>query len=426
MKRRAFPGWRIVALTFFAQYMGWGLVGWAFALFVVPMETATGWGREALSLGVSLRLLMAGLVSPVVGSLMDRKGGARLVVVTGGLVGGLATVLLGAVQQLWQYYLLFGVVGGLATSAAFEMLGPVVIPKWFVRRRGLALALTNLGPPMAGVTMAPFMNFALTHWGWRLTWVGLGVLTWVLVVPLAAWCLHRRPEDVGLYPDGDPAPATSPGGPPVAEPQLSIRDVVRAPVVWLLVVAFASHGLASAALSVHRVPLLIGQGFSQSFATSVLFFNGLLSIVLKIPWGFVGDRYPVRWLLVLIMLSMVLGVFFLINASPDRSGWVALFVIFWSGAITGFPVLEPILWAGYFGRGALGRFRGITFPVFVAIRAAGPAIAGLAYTATGSYQTAFLGFMLYLVVGACLIYFAPVPRSLVAPGGRGPVERGAA
>lgn len=412
MKRGIFPGWRIVALTFCAQYMGWGLVGWAFALFVMPMEADLGWGREALSLGVSLRLAMSGLVSPLVGSLMDRRGGARLVVIVGGLIGGLATVLLGAIDQLWQYYLLFGVVGGLATSATFDMLGPVVVPKWFVRRRGLALALTNLGPPMAGVTMAPAINFSLSYWGWRTTWVAIGIATWLLVVPLAAWCLHRRPEDIGLQPDGDTSPVERGRQPPAADVSLSARAIVRSPVVWLLVVALASHGLASSALSVHRVPLLIGRGFSQSYATTVLFFNGLLSIALKVPWGYLGDRYPLRRLLVVIMLSMVLGVFFLLYASDTL--WVALFVLFWSGAITGFPVLEPMLWASYFGRSALGRLRGITFPIFVVIRAAGPAIAGLTFGATGSYQAAFLGFMIYLVVGAFLIYLAPVARTAPA------------
>jgi len=417
VKKRIFPGWWVVALTFFAQYMGWGLVGWAFALFLVPMEVATGWGREALSLGVSLRLAMAGLASPFVGALMDRKGGARMLVVAGGLVGGLSTVLLGAMDHLWQYYLLFGVVGGLATSATFDMLAPVVVPKWFVRRRGLALAFTNLGPPMAGVTMVPAMNFALSHWGWRYTWVGIGVLTIVLVVPLAAWRLHRRPEDIGLHPDGDPSPAVTSQDPLTGEPHLSTKGILRMPVVWLLMVAIASHGLASSALSIHRVPLLIGQGFSQGFATTVIFFNGLLSIALKLPWGFVADHYPVRRLLVGIMLSMVLGVFFLLNAS--NTAWVTLFVIFWSGAITGFPVLEPIMWASYFGRHSLGRLRGLTFPVFVLIRAAGPAIAGLAFAATGSYRKAFLGFMLYLVIGAFLVYLAPVPRRALAPEGEG-------
>ena len=123
---------------------------------------------------------------------------------------GASMMLLSQTRHLWQFVLFLGVLGALGFAGlAYSVTSPT-IAKWFVRRRGRAAGIATGGLNVGVAVFTPLIVFLIDQYGWRSAWLYLGLLPMVLVIPPALLWLRRQPEDMGLLPDGDPAPpATS-------------------------------------------------------------------------------------------------------------------------------------------------------------------------------------------------------------------------
>ena len=208
MRRRPFYGWWVVTTGFIDQFTAAGFGVYAFSVMVKPMtdDPELGWSRTELTWGITIGIVVATSTGPLFGAFLDKRHGPRLLMLTFALMGAFGLIMTSRVQSLWQYYLMFGVVSAFFLHTTIFLIVPTVVSKWFIRNRGRALIFSTMGRPASGLVMLPLTQVLMSGLGWRTTWLLLGIAILAIVIPLNALFLHRRPEDRGLLPDGDPEP----------------------------------------------------------------------------------------------------------------------------------------------------------------------------------------------------------------------------
>lgn len=385
--RPFFYGWLIVGACFLVNFSESGIGGPVVSVFLVPMSQEYGWSRGLISAAVTVGSLGAGLISPAVGSLVDRVG-ARWVLL--GCLTGMtaATVSLGLVQHVAQLFASLGV--GRALLMGGSSIGAqVAVSNWFIRQRGRAMGYSLLGTRI-GATVLPLVALLLIEsLGWRLAWIGLGIGLFVLAAIPTALVIRRRPEDMGLLPDGvrDP-PQARPGAPP--EPAFPLREALRTRTLWLLSVASLCHSLAGPALHLHQVPFFLDRGLTPVEAVTSLSLFGLFSAVGTLLWGYLAERVPPRPLLTALLLVNSLSMIGLLQVGSVTGA--TLFAFTYGMAFGGTRTIPTLLWADYYGRTSLGAIRGFTAPFTLVSHGLGPLVAGLVFDYTGTYHAAFLLF----------------------------------
>ena len=191
-----FYGWIIVAAALAIIALGMGLM-FSLGVFMEPLENALGWSRGQISQANLYGWVAFGFSAFGFGLLSDRVG-TRVVVRIGGGMLGLGLLGLSQMQHLWHFYLLYGLLIGGAVGA-FNVPLTALVTRWFVKHRGLAVALSNCGIGVGGFLFAPMSRSLIMSFDWRTTFFFYGLLTWIVVIPLTL-LLRERPQDMGLQP----------------------------------------------------------------------------------------------------------------------------------------------------------------------------------------------------------------------------------
>ena len=417
---RVFHGWYIVAISAIAGAAS-GVVIYSFGLFFDPMDESLGWSRTTVSLALTIMMLTGMIMTPVFGPIVDRKHGAMILMVGGGVVLGVSLMLTSQVTRLWQFYLLIGVAYGMsATAIGPQIVTPTVIAKWFIRMRGRAIAIVSMGQNAGAVVFVPLTAFIIVNFGWRDAWFVLGIVGFVLVVPLSALFVRRTPEDVGLLPDGVEFHNRFEIPKSVARPDLAtehdwtLREAARTPALWLIVGGTAISGAGGGGFLPHVIPALTDKGYSTAVATTLLAVFSILIVVTKMMWGILGERIQVRYLLAAsyIVAAATMLVMVLVDGGP----LIMLFPVLYAVGGGAMAPLSGLMWANYFGRGSLGAIRGVFLPVTQVLGAVSPVFAGYVFDITGSYDKAFLVFGICFAVGAVVMLLAKRPGALEGGG----------
>ena len=181
-----------------------GCGSFVYSLFVHPLQSEFGWSRGQIMVGFTIFWSMMGIGSPLVGRILDRHG-ARRAISLGALVMGVGFVLLSMTKALPFFYLGYVFVG-LGAAGIGPVSTSAVASNWFKRKRGMALGITAAGIGTGGVVMAPVVGYLLQAYDWRTAYLAMAIIVWIVIIPLALLTVRTRPEDMGLYPDGDAAP----------------------------------------------------------------------------------------------------------------------------------------------------------------------------------------------------------------------------
>lgn len=419
--RPVFYGWYIVLVASLVSMMSMGVQVYGLGVFITPMTAELGWSRTDISLGQTLSTGVMGLVGLAVGGLIDRRGGRELIVV-GAVISGLAYILLGQVQELWQYYLVVGVVLTLGMGLMGGMVLNIVVSNWFIFRRGRAIAITAMGVSFGAMLVPPLMTWLIDAAGWRTAWVVLGVSIWILVIPPAWFVMRRRPEDFGLEPDGQPVevgPRNALAAQRAAVDGLrwTRSQAMRTPTLWMLILVFGLGSMGFMALFLHLVPFLTDSGYSRSQAASAFAMVGLAGLLSKPIWGLAVERVPSRYVAAADFGLLGLGVLAIDLAPTLPLMFAAIFLL--GIGVGGVMTVQETVWADYYGRLTLGTVRSIGRTFTIVFSAGGPVFAALAYDLRGSYEVAFLVFVGTYAVAALLVLATPIPRH---PDGATPVD----
>ncbi|HXG50053.1 MAG TPA: MFS transporter [candidate division Zixibacteria bacterium] len=420
-RTRFFYGWVIVAVGFFAHIASAFSISSTLSVFLKPLSQDLGLSRGAFSLIRSGEILIGAAAAPLVGTLLDRHGG-RWLMAAGGLVSGVGFLLLGQARDFWQ----FAAVRWLLVSPGDALMGSLVvnvsISQWFVRMRGRALALAGMGHGLAKVCMPVAGAALMLYVGWRGVWVVFGLLTFALVVGPALLLMRRRPEDMGLRPDGAAATevAASPAAGRRAAPEAragaagevawSRREALRTSAFWLIVLTFGVSHVGVTGLNLHVFSFVTDQGHSSMVAAFVMSVIAVMQFSTPMVWGVLAERVNVARLIMAKFLVQAMGILLALS-DPGLFSLYAGFFLYGIG-MGGTAILAEVIWANYFGRLTLGKIRGMGSLLTSLFSAGGPPFFGLLFDATQSYELSFGIFIAMLFASAGLSFFLRPPRKI--------------
>jgi sugar phosphate permease len=340
----------------------------------------------------------------------------------GGLLMGVSLV-----TQPWHFYLLFGIGIGIARPCFSFVAATTTVSNWFIRKRGRALALATMGAAISALVIIPLAQYVTSTLDWRTAWVMLGIMTWVVLALPAALVVRRRPEDMGLRPDGERAESgnedsvfrSKAGGKdrgPKIEMDWPAKDATRTGAFWLILASLVLTSLPLLGVWLHASASFTDQGVSPARAALAMGCVALTSIPSRVFWGLVVEKIHVRYCLIITNLGLGASVIFIMLAAsfPTALGSMLFYGVFVGGSI----VLEAMVWPEYFGRRALGSIQGFADLFRVVGFAGGPLLAGVIYDTTGSYYIAFSFFAGGCLLATLFMYVAKtpdVPPSLQAP-----------
>ena len=416
-RARLFYGWYIVAA-------GWGVHVMVAATYVLgmgvffnPIRAEMGWNAASTALAFSLRQFEAGFLSPVVGFLIDRVGTRKMMFV-GLSILGLGFLLLGRVQNLWQFYVAFLFLA-IGPSVGYAQAMNAALVNWFRRRRVRAMGLMWTGGSI-GSLLVPAIALLLGAIGWRWTAAACGVAIWLVCLPLAAVMRHR-PEPYGWSPDGDAAPEGQPrpagsagAGPGQGEPEISVRGALELRVFWVIAVAQAAFAMASSmVLTVNLVPFLESIDVPRTQASSMITVFMMAALPARLSLGWIGDRFEKRHMLALLYAMSASGIAIL---AMSQSYWQAVpFALLAGFAHGGVVILTATLVSESFGTRRFASINGLlqTFGVLGGV--AGPFAGGLVFDVVGTYRPAFLFVSAVVALASPIILTARPPAGVSLP-----------
>lgn len=408
-----FYGWVVLGCLCFAGFARQGPAVATLSVFVVPLIHDFGWSRTALSGAVSLGGVIAAVASPVIGPFLDRVG-SRLVLCLAVLTTGTAMLLLSLTNSLLMFYLLFCLARA-SWAGPFELGIYGAVNNWFVQRRAFASSIATLAQAAGLVAMPLIAQAAILQYSWRAGWLALGILTLLVGFLPAALLLVRRPEDVGLQPDGR---ATDGAGRAVSaigyaapvDAEFSRRQAMRTPAFWLLLLYTALVYPVQAGISLHQAPHLIERGIAPTTAATIVSTFSLFSAAATLVCGFLPRRLSIRYPLAAI--GLFLAVSAVLMRSETSPGEAYLAAALFGLGVGGILTLLPIAWADYFGRANFGAIRSVALSVQVVAQACGPLVSGALRDWTGDYQSAFACFAVLAGLGAVAALTANRPRAI--------------
>lgn len=397
-----------MAAAFFATFGSVVFFNPVLGVFSQLLEDDFGWTRSEVAAAISIGGLVAGVVAPVTGIVVDRWGG-RWVIVVSGLVMAACALALSQMQALW-HLLLFYSIGRAFSVGAMSPAGFVATANWFIRRRAAVAGIVAVGPRI-GMGLFPLVVAVAIEvfGGWRAGWVALAAIALAITLPSLLY-MRRRPEDMGLRPDGDPEPVDLEGLPvSPTERDFTLREALRTRAYWLVGTSVAITMFCGGAVNFHQIPHLVDQGLPRTQAALVITVFSGMGALGAIFGGMLAQRITMRWAMTAGLTGMAVSILLLLNSASLATAMTYAVVY---GSFFGVHVsLMQVVYADYFGRTALGRIRGSFEPVQMLTNAAGPFVAGVWYDRVGSYDAPFIAFALLFLLAAVGMVLSPYPRS---------------
>ncbi|MBL7165822.1 MAG: MFS transporter [Dehalococcoidales bacterium] len=415
-KPRYFYGWNIVGASFLAHLAYAEHYSSMLGFFFKPFGNEFGWSRSSVAAVQTIARVTEALISPIVGPFIDRYG-PRVLMPIGAIVVGITMLSVTQISALWQFDLLRGVVVAIGFTLMGGLVTDVAINNWFVRKRGRAIAIGRLGNNLSNIIFVPVTVFVIASSGWRTMFVVFAVVTWLAVLIPSVILMRRRPEDMGLHPDGI-APDTegnlrngeeySEGKLTPGEPVWNRREVLTTGSFWLLAASLGISSMAFQGINVSLAAYIQDLKYSDATLATVMTVRAIIMAAVLPFMGFVAeysDRVSVR---VIPFVIQGVGAFLFLLAGQPVFLWLAVAV--YGIGMSGIAVIQGVIWANYFGRFSLGLVRSLGFLVAFGFGAAGPVAMNVVFDVIGSYRPAFMVIIGLFAAAAFLMGVARPPR----------------
>ena len=426
LKTPFYYGWLVLGITalgtFVSTSVGGLVLGGTQSFILEEMK----WPRSTIGLAVTVGVWFSGLISPVVGRLTDRYG-ARWLMPFGAACLGISLYFIARVGAVWQFYLIVIIGRAISQPVLTGVVPRAIAVNFFRRRRNFALSLAGISRPISAALNIQLISLVALAYGWRTAFRLLGFASLGLIAVFALF-IRRRPEDIGLLPDGaSQAQATTNGRPgeasitedgvPLEDGEVSwtTREALRTRAFWMLAIAALLGVMGSSGLAFNMVPYFREvSGLSTALAAGVLSLSTFLSLA-NLGWAFLADRFTPKWCLAAAMVIAAGSVLYLTEIDSVLSAYV--FGVVWGVAVGSLDVLVYMVLADYFGRVSYATIVG-TFRTFEAVGLGiGHSIGPVIYDVTGSYG-ALIGLLLVLyllttlLIVLCRAPAAPQPKPL--------------
>ena len=404
-------GWLVLAITAAATFAATGASQVVLGGIQVYITDDTGWSSNTISFAASVGTWCSGLLAPFIGRLADRYGPRWLAPF--GLVSiGACFFVISGFESVWQFYAGYIVARALTNEILIGLVPRTLAVNFFRQRRNMALAMVSTFRPIASAINIQLFSLIAVHQGWRAAYRYLGILSLVLVVPVAVF-MRRRPEDIGLLPDGaapEEIDTGSRGSIPEPEASWTAGEAIRTRTFWLIVVTASLGTMATSSIGFSLVPYLVQDaGLSNGAAAGVLSLGTFLSIA-NLGWGYLADVFTPRRCLILTLAGSAGMIAYLITVGSlaGALGFAVAWGVF-SGAVGS---LEYMMLAQYYGRASYGAILGVSAPFQTVALGLGPALASTVRAAAGDYTALYIAM---IAAYSCAVVLMILARPPVRP-----------
>ncbi len=394
-----FYGWYIALSGAASNFLILAVTLFGFGVFIGEFREEFGWSVKAIALGISIRSLEQGVLSPFTGYLVDRFGPRRMSVMSMVIIA-LSLFMFSQVRHLPVYYAASAVMAFGQSLGGFTTFSTALMA-WFHRKRGKAVGMIYAGNGL-GYLGALIVATMVGAMGWRGALVGLGLVIVIVGIPLSL-LIRDRPEPYGYSPDGEPpeppASGSSPGELPIAT-GMEVREALHTPAFYLLVLATAFGGAIHGPWAVFSVPHYQAVGFSTATAGALVAAYGLFQVPLRLLLGPLGDRYGRRRMYILGFFLAPIGMGCVSYVSPDRLWLLIPFYLFFGAGHALWGMGNHTVIADYFGTKRFATIRGLSQGLQLPVAIVAPLFVGAIFDQSGSYRPAFLALAAFQGAGA--------------------------
>jgi MFS family permease len=364
--------WGIVAALSITETVSWGILYYAFAVFLVPMQRDLGFSAAELTGAFSVALLVSGAAGIAVGRYLDRHS-PRVLMTVASTAGAALVLAWSQVHGLAAYYAIWIAIGVVMAAVLYEPAFTVLakqFPAAGERRR--AMTALTLVAALASFIFLPLSQALIEAHGWRDALIALAVILAVVTVPLHALVL--RPPPVDHTPAASAAVDSS--------RSLTASEALRSAPFWLLSGAFVLASLTSFAMAVHAIAFLIERGHSSAFAAFAVGLVGISQIPGRLLFGPLAARLPRPAATAGVFVLIGLGVAVVVSVHATAAVVAGLVLLGMGNGMATLARATAI--ADLYGAGAYGTIAAVAGSMTTAARAAGP-VAGAVYAALFGY-----------------------------------------
>ena len=376
----------------------------SFAVLVDPLVEKFDWKRGDIGLAYSLAILSSMPAMLVFGWLGDRVG-ARTLMIGASLMISTGTVLLGMIRELWHLYVLYGVFVGALGNAAFMVLMPVLVTRWFDKKMGLALGIYWAALGAGPVIFAPLFRWLIETRGWESAFLMIGFAFGGILLVFSS-LIRTSPAEIGLTPYGAEAASKEKTASGAADAAVSLRSVLSRRPVWLLT---GCHHLGCAGHAVILAPgvsMATPHGIPGLQAAGVLSTIAGVSIFSRFTFSLLTERFGGRTILSLAIFGQSLSILALLFATEAWHfyAFAVIFGICYGGEMVGFPIINRQMFGPKAPLSSIFSFEMIGASTGMAL---GGWLGGVLFDHTGDYTLA-----IWIASG---IGFLAMPLALLLP-----------
>ena len=417
----------MVGFSAASQFMSAPGQSYSVSAFKKPMQDSLGISETNLSFSYSLATIVSGLVLPWTGRMVDRYGARVVLPISAGLLG-VACFVMSFVSNVPMLYVGFTLIRCLGQGAMW-LVGTWIVGEWFLRKRGLATAVSGLGSSLS-VMLFPVMNlYLIKQFGWQTTWQVLGMIVAITIVVPAILFLRDRPEDVGLHPDGiepvepdqqsnDRSMASTESTSKIeqqtsateqqpAEESWTLSEVLADWTFWKLLSVGVCAGMIGTGLVFHQETIFASRGVSKDLAMWLISIQAFVGTVCAFWAGSLTDRYPPERLLALAMLLFAASIFILYFLPHQSFVYVFAVLNGLNGAIQ--RTAGTVVWVNYYGRQNQGVIRGAAMSAMILAAAIGPLPLAMSNDRWGTYDPVLIAYAVIPLVSMVMVVSAKKP-----------------
>ena len=364
--RLTYP-WLLVFTLGFTETVSWGVLYYAFSVFVQPMQAELGWTRAQLTGAFSLALIVLGVAGVGAGHWLDRRG-PRLLMTAGSILGVVLVLMWSQMRDLATFYALW-IAMGVCWSATLYSPAFATVTAFFRERRTEALTVVTLMAGLASTIFLPLTAWLVSSLGWRQALVALAAILGIATIAPHALVLRRPPAHDERH-----------------EPSLGLGEALRHPSFRWLALGFFCFALANG-VNVHLVPYLGGRGFDLGGAAALAGLVGAMQVVGRIFLAPLERRLAPSAVVALVYALQPIALFVLLAFAGSVAPFV--FVVLYGAGRGADTLIRNTAVARLYGPRRFASIQGVLGLFITVALAIGPVGLGALYDRQGGYDAGF-------------------------------------
>jgi MFS family permease len=408
---RIFYGYWVLAACFLINVLSAGCGPISFSFFVTSLARSFDWSRTEIMTGFTIFFVCSAIGGPLSGRMVHRYGGRRAIAL-GGLLSCLGYILISQMNDLWQYYAGYSLIG-FGVSATGPVITSLIISNWFISHRGVAIGAMSMGAGTSGLIFTPLVIvYLIPNLGWSNSYLVFAVITALVAIPLAVLVIRTTPAEKGLLPDGEIRSESFAAGEVKthATDDLPFKKALSTWTFWLLAAAILFVSVHMGVMQ-NQIPHMEDLGFSPGILTSTMSIVAVLSALGPLIFGWLCDRIRVKTAGILAVLLLVTGIVMLLFITINSAAWfIWLYAAILGLGIGGWMAVMSLLTSSNFGLVAYGTIYGVLNVFHSTGGAVAPIFSGYFYDSTGSYAPAFITMLIIITLGIPFILALRRPR----------------